>query len=79
MTITREKLNDHKVEMTIKLIKMSLGVKKIIIIIIILFVNIFDETGEVHQKSLEIKTSITGSQLQKLKEQTKPKSKPLPF
>ena len=80
MTITRDKTNNHKVEMTIKLIKMSLGVKKIIIIIIIiLFVNIFDETGEVHQKSLEIKTSITGSQLQKLKKQTKPKSKPLPF
>ena len=37
MTITREKLNDHKVEMTIKLIKMSLRVKKINI------VNIFDE------------------------------------
>ena len=71
--------------MTIKLIKTSLGVKKIIIIItiiiiiIVLFVNIFDETGEVHQKSLEIKISITGSQLQKLKKQTKPKSKPLPF
>ena len=79
MTITRDKTNNHKVEMTIKLIKMSLGVKKIIIIIIILFVNIFDETGEVHQKSLEIKISITGSQLQKLKKQTKPKSKPLPF
>ena len=80
MTITRGKTNTHKVEMTIKLIKTSLGVKKIIIIIIIiLFVNIFDETGEVHQKSLEIKISITGSQLQKLKKQTKPKSKPLPF
>ena len=79
MTITRDKTNTHKVEPTIKLIKTSLGVKKIIIIIIILFVNIFDETGEVHQKSLEIKTSITGSQLQKLKKQTKPKSKPLPF
>ena len=84
MTITRDKTNNHKVEMTIKLIKTSLGVKKIIIIItiiiiIVLFVNIFDETGEVHQKSLEIKISITGSQLQKLKKQTKPKSKPLPF
>ena len=31
MTITRGKINDHKVKMTIKLIKMSLGVKKIII------------------------------------------------
>ena len=31
MTITRDKINNHKVEMTIKLIKMSLGVKKIII------------------------------------------------
>ena len=84
MTITRDKTNNHKVEMTIKLIKTSLGVKKIIIIItiiiiIVLFVNIFDETGEVHQKSLEIKISITGSQLQKLKKQIKPKSKPLPF
>ena len=84
MTITRDKTNNHKVEMTIKLIKTGLGVKKIIIIItiiiiIVLFVNIFDETGEVHQKSLEIKISITGSQLQKLKKQTKPKSKPLPF
>ena len=29
MTITRDKLNDHKAEMTIKLIKMDLGVKKI--------------------------------------------------
>ena len=28
MIITRDKLNDHKVEMPIKLIKMSLGVKK---------------------------------------------------
>ena len=37
MTVTREKLNDHKVEMTIKLIKMSLWAKKINI------VNIFDE------------------------------------
>ena len=79
MTITRDKTNTHKVEPTIKLIKTSLGVKKIIIIIIILFVNIFHEAGEVHQKSLEIKISITGSQLQKLKKQTKPKSKPLPF
>ena len=31
MTITRHKLNDHKAEMLIKLIKMSLGVNKIII------------------------------------------------
>ena len=29
MTITRDKLNDHKAEMAIKLIKMNLGVKKI--------------------------------------------------
>ena len=29
MTITRDKLNDHKAEMVIKLIKMNLGVKKI--------------------------------------------------
>ena len=29
MTLTRDKLNDHKAEMTIKLIKTSLGVKKI--------------------------------------------------
>ena len=27
MTITRDKLNDHKAEMTINLIKMDLGVK----------------------------------------------------
>ena len=29
MTITRDKLNDHKAEMPMKLIKMSLGVKNI--------------------------------------------------
>ena len=29
MTITRDKLNDHKAEMAIKLIKLYLGVKKI--------------------------------------------------
>ena len=29
MTITRDRLNDHKAELTIKLIKMGLGVKKI--------------------------------------------------
>ena len=29
MTITRDKLNDHKAEMTINLIKMDLGVRKI--------------------------------------------------
>ena len=29
MTIARDKLNDHKAEMVIKLIKMNLGVKKI--------------------------------------------------
>ena len=29
MTLTRDKLNDHKAEMTIKLIKMSIGVKTI--------------------------------------------------
>ena len=29
MTITRDKLNDHKTEMTIKLIKMDQEVKKI--------------------------------------------------
>ena len=29
MTITRDRLNDHQAELTIKLIKMVLGVKKI--------------------------------------------------
>ena len=37
MTLTRDKLNDHKAEMTIKLIKTSLGVRRSTSI------NIFDE------------------------------------
>ena len=58
MTMAREKLNDHEVEMSIKLIKMSLGVKKINI------VNIFDEavasSSKVHRnQDMSYRKSVT--------------------